>query len=119
MAKVIDLAYEFGVKVIKLCQELPKNSVGFAISGQLVRSATSIGANIEEAQDAMSRADFLKCMNIALKEARETKYWLRIIVGAKLTAVTRIDSYSNEADELVKMLTRIVKTTKERMGKSN
>jgi S23 ribosomal protein. len=65
--KILERTFKFSVEIIKICSILPKNSVGYAVSNQLVRSATSIGANIEEAQDAMSRADFLKCMNIALR----------------------------------------------------
>jgi len=63
--------YEFGLRIIKLCRKLPTNRVSAAICSQLVRSGTSIGANLEEAKDAMSRADFSKSTIIALKEARE------------------------------------------------
>jgi four helix bundle protein len=111
---VLEKAFGFSVEIVNFCCDLPKDSAGIAISSQLVRSATSIGANIEEAQDAMSRADFLKCMNIALKEARESRYWLKIISESKLTVGKKVSDLVGGADQLVRMLTKIVKTTKER-----
>jgi len=86
--------------------------VGFSLAGQLVRSGTSVGANVEEAQDAMSRADFLKCMNISLKEARETNYWLRISVDSGVVGEKEIDEILGESKELIKILTSIVRSTK-------
>ena len=89
-------AFEFGVEIVKLCRNFPRDPAGVAIISQLVRSATSIGANIEEAQDAMSRADFLKCMNISLKEARESRYWLRVIKESGLGSVIRLENLMSE-----------------------
>lgn len=109
---VVEKSYEFSLMIIRLCLELPKNSVGYAVSSQLVRSGTSIGANIEEAQDAMSRADFTKCMSISLKEARETKYWLRLLCDSKIVEEKITDQALEKLGHIIRMLTKIVKTVK-------
>lgn len=67
-------SFKFGIRICKLTNELPKTPFGFEIGKQLVRSGTAIGANIEEAQNAVSKPDFVSKLNISLKEARETKY---------------------------------------------
>lgn len=110
---IVGRSYEFGVGIVRLCLGLPRNAVGFAVTDQLVRSGTSIGANVEEAQDAMSRADFLKCMNIALKEAREARYWLRIVEDSRLTDQKNLLGILDESLQLVRILTRIVKSTRD------
>jgi len=104
--------YAFGLKVVTLCRVMPSDRVSSALCSQLVRSGTSIGANVEEAQDGMSRADFLKSMTIALKEARETYYWLRILKDIKLIGGKDADSLLEESSQLVKILVSIVKSTK-------
>ncbi|MBN1976324.1 MAG: four helix bundle protein [Anaerolineae bacterium] len=71
--------FEFTVRVVKLVDQLPRTTAGIVIGRQIVRSATSIGANVEEADAAESKQDFIHKMSIAHKEARETRYWLRII----------------------------------------
>mgnify|MGYP001609319771 CR=1 FL=1 len=109
---VVEKSYEFSLVIVQLCLELPKNSVGYAISSQLVRSGTSIGANIEEAQDAMSRADFAKCMSISLKEARETKYWLRLLGDSKMVEGKVANKALEKLGHIIRMLTKIVKTVK-------
>ncbi|HCM37236.1 MAG: hypothetical protein UV61_C0024G0017 [Candidatus Gottesmanbacteria bacterium GW2011_GWB1_43_11] len=101
--------FQFSLRIIKMIVFLPKNSAGFAISQQIMRSGTSIGANIAEAQDAASKADFTHCMNIALKEARETDYWLRLITAAKLIPEAKMASLLAEIEELVKILRSSVK----------
>ena len=69
----------FGVRVVKVAQRLPKTIAGRELGKQIIRSGTSIGANVEEADGATSKKDFINKMGIAGKEARETRYWLRII----------------------------------------
>ena len=80
MGKALDITertFEFAVQVVKLCQVLDEQpGAGRTLSRQLIRSGTSIGANVEEAQSGQSRADFISKLQIALKEARETRYWL-------------------------------------------
>lgn len=76
---LLERFFKFAIEIIKLAGKLPKTPAGYAIASQIIRSGTSIGANSEEAQDAISRKEFLKTINISLKEARETCYWLKII----------------------------------------
>ena len=79
----------------------------------MLRSGTSVVANIEEAQAGQSRADFLSKMSIASKEARETLYWLKILEKAELISDDRLQDLKQEADEIVRILTSIVKATKQ------
>ncbi|MBT8352833.1 MAG: four helix bundle protein [Deltaproteobacteria bacterium] len=78
----------------------------------MLRSGTSVGANIEEVQAGQSRADFLSKMSIASKEARETLYWLKLFEKAELISSDRLQDLKKEADEIVRILTSIVKSTK-------
>ena len=113
--KVFDIkkrTFNFGVNVIKLVQDLPKNTVGFAIGSQLIRSGTSVGANIEESQNAESRKEFIYGLTVSLKEARETEYWLKIIKEVKLVKDLDIDVLLNEITELIKILITIIKKSK-------
>ncbi len=103
---------KFSVAVINLVNLLPKTPAGFAIANQVVRAGTSIGANVEEAQDASSRKDFIHTMIISLKEARETEYWLRVIEQTDLVSNSKLDNALQEVSELIKILTAIVKRTK-------
>jgi len=80
----------------------------------LLRSGTSVGANIEEAQAGQSRADFLSKMSIASKEARETLYWLKLLEKTELVSIDRLQDLKQEADEIVRILTSIVKATKQK-----
>ena len=113
--KIFDIrerTLKFSVSIIQLVSLLPKNAAGFAIANQLIRSGTSIGANIEEAQDAASRKDFIRGLVISLKEARETEYWLRVIKDAELISGSKLDEGLQEVNELIKILTTIVKKSK-------
>lgn len=83
----------------------------------MLRSGTSIGANVEEALAGHSKKDFLHKMNIATKEARETRYWLRLLKDSEILSESQADSIINESDELVRILTSIVKTGQEKAEK--
>lgn len=89
------------------------------MANQLLRSGTSIGANIQEGQASQSRADFLTKCNIACKEARETQYWLELIAAAKLVPESELTGLLNECSELVAILTVIVKKLKANRNKSS
>jgi len=102
-------SYDFALKIIKLCSELREDK-HFVIENQLLRSGTSIGANVEEALGGQSEKDFYAKMCIALKEARETDYWLRLIRDSKIVNDNKIEQFTNKAEELIKILTGIVKT---------
>ncbi len=103
-------SYEFALSTIKLYKYLQEQRE-FVISKQLLRSGTSIGANVEEAIAAESRRDFIHKMALASKEARETVYWLRLLKDSDLVAELDVASELERARELVRMLTSIVKTT--------
>ena len=101
-------SFEIALKIIRLSTKLQQQRE-FVISNQLVRSGTGIGANVEEAQAGQSRKDFLSKMAIASKEARETKYWLRLIEKAGIAGVD-VREELEDAEELIRILTAIVKT---------
>jgi len=105
-----DKSFEFALKIIKLYQHL-QDQREYVLSKQLLRSGTSIGANIEEATAAESRRDFLHKLAIASKEARETNYWLRLLLQSGMAKSTDIDPLLEASNELVRMLTAAVKTT--------
>ena len=111
---ITDRSFEFALRVVKLCRFLEdERKVHRALINQLIRSGTSVGANIEEAQSGQSRADFLSKMSIACKEARETLYWLRLISASDDTLTPRLSDIIKEADEVVCVLTTIVKNTRQ------
>lgn len=106
---IYEKSFEFSIKVIKTYKVL--NSKGeYVISKQLLRSGTSIGANINEAIHAQSRKDFLSKMNISLKEAMETEYWIKLLIA---TDYLNNKEILNECIGIKKILHSIVKTTKE------
>lgn len=102
-------SYDFALQIINLCIQLRENK-HFEIASQLLRAGTSIGANVEEALAGQSRKDFFAKMSIASKEARETHYWLRLIKDAGISNVQKSQKLIEESEELVKILTSIVKT---------
>ena len=107
---VQDKSYAFALRTIALAKWL-KEQKEFEIAGQILRSGTSIGANVEEALAGVSRADFIAKMSIASKEARETHYWLRLLRDSKTVPESRIAPLQNECLELIRILTAIVKTS--------
>jgi four helix bundle protein len=107
---VKDKSYAFALRTIGLARWL-KDQKEFEIAGQILRSGTAIGSNIEEALAGISRADFIAKMSIASKEARETHYWLRLLRDSKIVTDSRISALENENLELIKVLTAIVKTS--------
>lgn len=110
--QLFERVLNFGVRVIKLVNKLPKTPAGFKLGSQLVASATSIGANTQEAQGASSKPDFINKMSISLKEAKETKFWLTLINKAGLLNDNSIDSELKESDELCAIYSTIVKRAK-------
>ena len=110
-------AFEFACDMVHLHRKLIKTrDFPFSIARQLLRSATSIGANIEEARGGSSRRDLAHRYAVAVREARETKYWLRLIQATKLASQIQLDGAIDEVDQLVAMLTTSVRTLKERNG---
>ena len=108
-------AYYFALKVI-LLYKLMQDQKEFVLSNQLLRSATSIGANIEEATAGLSQKDFTAKMSIASKEARESRYWLRLLSDSRIIKDFDFSELLTEIDEIIKMLTKIVKTTQQKIS---
>ena len=106
-------SFRFAVRIVNLCKFLHDEHKEFILSKQLLRSGTSIGANIAEAQQAQSKADFISKMNIALKETYETDYWLRLLFATQYLSQEAFDSIVSDCTELKKLLVSIVKTAKE------
>lgn len=106
-------SFKFALSIIKLYKKLQGQNE-FIISKQLLRSGTSIGANIEEATAAQSKKDFLHKMSIASKEVRETSYWLRLLKDGDLIKIS-VDEYLDEINQIIKIITKIVKTTSENL----
>jgi four helix bundle protein len=102
-------SYSFALQIIKLCSWLRQQKHS-EIATQLLRSGTSIGANVEEALAGQSRKDFFAKMSIASKEARETNYWLRLIKDAGILDKQKSQALIDTSEELMKILTSIVKT---------
>ncbi len=116
---VLDKSFDFAVRIVNLCKYLQSEKKEFVLSKQLIRSGTSIGANINEAQAAQSTNDFIAKLSIASKEARESKYWIDLLVKTDYLpeGSQNVISLQEQNMELVKLLTSIIKTTKENNGK--
>ena len=110
---VQEKSFAFAIRIVKLCKLLRMQRKEHTLSNQLLRSGTSIGANITEAQNAQSRADFCSKLNIALKEASETKYWLRLLEATDYLTKVEFDSIYPECVELEKILVSSVKAVKQ------
>lgn len=106
-------SFQFAVRTVKLCKYLNASRKEYTLSKQLLRAGTSIGANVAEAEQAQSRADFVSKMNIALKEAVETDYWLRLLQATGYLSETEFMSIHGDCRELEKMLTAIIKSAKQ------
>src|SRR3954447_535967 len=105
--------FEFARRVVKLCQTLDHTpGVSRTLAKQVLRSACSVGANVEEGQGSQSRADFTAKYYIACKEARETRYWLRLLAAAEIVLPDRLSELIDEANQLIAILTAIVKKTR-------
>ena len=114
MANVVEeKSFQLAIRTIRLYQYLRSKKKEFVLSKQLLRSGTSVGANIAEAQQAQSRADFLSKINIALKEAAETEYWLRLLRATDYMAEKEFRSIYDDCEQVKKLLVSIVKSTKE------
>ena len=114
MEKRIDeRTFDFALEVVDLYKYLIGNKE-YILSKQVLRSGTSIGANVQEAQAAQSKADFISKMSIASKEARETKYWLRLLTkSGYLNGYSRKAEALAEVDSIINIITKIVKTSSE------
>ena len=105
----------FGDRILKLYQYLIKEKQEFILSKQILRSGTSIGANTAEARNAQGEKDFINKMNIALKEADETEYWLKKLQSGEYITPCQYESMHNDNEEIIKILTKIIKTMKQKI----
>ena len=103
---------DFAVRIVKLYKYLCREKQEYVISKQVMRSGTSIGANIAEAQEGQSQKDFISKMSIALSEARETVYWLEILVRTEYITQLQYESINEDCRELMKLLTTIIKRSR-------
>jgi len=111
---ITDRTLAFAVRVVKLAGMLDKQpGTPRTLANQLLRSDTSVGENVEEAQAGQNQADFISKMSIALKEARETLYWLKLLIATEVCTTTQVNEMIQEANELVCILVTILKKTKE------
>ena len=118
MNVIVDKSFGFAVRVVKLYRFLCDEKKEFVLSKQLLRCGTSIGANVEEAVHAQSKRDYLSKMNIALKEANEALYWIRLLHATNLIDDKQKESIFADCNEIVSILVAIVKTTKRNLGEA-
>jgi len=107
-----DKSFAFAVRIVKLYQYLSDEKKEYILSKQILRSGTSIGALVREAQQAESKADFIHKLSIALKEANETDYWIDLLQETNYLSDPQYQSIKNDIVQLLKLLTSIIKTTK-------
>ncbi|MDO9585890.1 MAG: four helix bundle protein [Syntrophales bacterium] len=111
---------DFAVRVIRIAESLPKSRVGNHIAGQLIRSGTSPAPNYGEAQSAESRSDFIHKMKVSLKELRETRIWLLMIIRANLIKpASKIEPLLDENDQLISIFVASIKTAQQNQKKTS
>ena len=114
----LEKSFSFALRVVKLYQHLSERKKEFVLSKQILRSGTSIGANLEESQGAQTPSDFQAKVSIAYKEARETSYWLRLLFASKYLTERQFDSLHADCEELIRILgsTQLTMRTKLQKG---
>ena len=123
MAKEANVLHEkslrFAVRMVKFYQYLCEEKKEYMLSRQVLRSGTSIGANVRESKNAQSDVDFISKLNIALKEADETQYWLELLQLSDIISEEQFDSLNNDVSELIAMLITAIKTMKRKLKGEN
>ena len=109
---ILDKNFKFGLRILKLYIHLKKKKVDGGLCSQILDSGTSIGANVEEAVGGSSRKDFINKLQIAYKEARETRYWLRLLKEGGILEKKLADSFLKDCDEIIAILTAILNSSK-------
>ncbi len=115
---IYNKSFAFAIRVVKLYKFLLDEHKEYIMSKQLLRSGTSIGANVNEAIAAQSKKDFISKMSIANKEARETSYWINLLIATKYLDINEehVQTLQKNVDEIIKILTSIIKTSQERLN---
>ncbi len=110
---ILDKSFNFAVRIVKLFKYLSNEKKEYILSKQLLRCGTSIGANINEAQAAQSKKDFISKMSISSKEARESKYWIDLLISTNYLKEEdkHVQSLLNDTEEIIKLLTTIIKSS--------
>lgn len=118
-SNIKERTFQYSLCAIQLFQQLQaqKDGAGWIIGKQFLRSATSIGANIQEAQSGESKADFIHKYSIAQKEARESLYWLKLLSGSRIVSDDALQPIIQETDEIIAVITKIIVNTKKRVNK--
>ncbi len=116
--EILSLSFAFAVRIVNLNRYLCEQKNEYVLSKQLLRSGTSIGANVNEAQDAQSKKDFVSKMSIALKEARETKYWILLLTETDCLPDqhTNVKTLLSELESIIKLLSSIIISSKASMS---
>jgi four helix bundle protein len=112
-------SYAFALRVVKLYRYLIEEKKEYVLSKQVLRSGTSIGANIEEANGAQSKQDFISKVSIAYKESRETGYWLRLLLDGGYLETSQYSSISKDCNEMQKIISSIIVTSKSKYIKKS
>ena len=112
---IADFTEDFGLRIVNLYKYLRKEKKEYIMSMQLYRSGTSIGANVAESKNAQSKADFISKLSIALKEAGESDYWLKLLLKSQTISEHEYNSIKNDLNIIIGTLIKIIKTTKENM----
>ncbi len=110
-----DKSYQFALRAIKLYQYLSSEKKEFVLSKQVLRSGTSIGANVEEANQGQSKADFVHKLSVAQKESFETHYWIRLLRDSNFLTEKLANSLLEDCEEIQKLITTSIKTAKENL----
>jgi four helix bundle protein len=117
--ELCERTFNFSVRVVHLCRYLDKRAgVMRRMIGQLLNAGTSVGANFEESQAAQSRKDFIHKLEVSLKEARESHYWLRLLVASDVVSAKRVSALLQEASEIAAILAKIIITSKRRIARA-
>ena len=116
---LVNKSFKFAIRIVKLYKYLCDSKKEYTLSKQLLRSGTSIGANINEAQEAQSKNDFISKLSISLKEARESKYWIELLKETDYLSKSEANSIIEDLVEILKLLTSIIKSTKNNIKEKN
>jgi four helix bundle protein len=114
---VLEKSYAFALRIIKMYRHIVKSKKEYVLSKQVLRSGTSIGANMEEAQGAQSKKDFIAKISISYKEARETHYWLRLLRDSQILDADPANSMIEDCEELLKLISTILTSSKKKQLK--
>lgn len=107
----------FALRIINAYKYITQDKQEYILSKQLLRSGTSVGAMIKEAEFAESKMDFIHKLNVALKEANETRYWIMLLKGAEYISVSAYESIEEDCNELIRLLVSIIKTSRQNLPK--